>query len=306
MPVDRWKVLGASVARPNGRDVVTGSHSYPSDISRPGMLYGKILRRPSYGAKLASVDLSPAQALPGAVAVQDNDFVGVAAPTTLRAEEALEAIARTARWETAPHPASAELDAYLRQYARGGIPKNPFAAELSRAARSLRQTYHVAYVQHAPMEPRAAVAEWADGKLTVWTATQAPFTVRGELVNAFRLADDKVRVIVPDFGGGFGGKHSGECAVEAAKLAQGAGKPVCLGWTREEEFTWAYFEPAAAIDAEAGLDASATIRSRHFININFGGSAVQSPYRISKKRSQFINSEPPLRHGSYRALASTA
>ena len=110
--------------------------------------------------------------MPGVVAVQDNDFVGVAAPTTLRAEEALDAIAGTARWETAPHPSSAELYAYLRQNARGGMPKNPFAAEVSRAARSLRQTYHVAYVQHCPMEPRAAVAEWADGKLTVWTAAR--------------------------------------------------------------------------------------------------------------------------------------
>src|SRR5262249_61164777 len=120
LPVDRWKVLGTSVARPNGRDVVTGSHSYPSDISRPGMLYGKILRRPSYAAKLVSVDLGPAQELPGVVAVQDNDLVGVAAPATLRAEEALEAIARTARWEAAPHPASAERDADRRPSAREG------------------------------------------------------------------------------------------------------------------------------------------------------------------------------------------
>src|SRR5262249_28049928 len=151
MAVDRWKVLGTSVARPNGRDVVTGSHSYPSDVSRPGMLYGKILRRPSYRARLVSGHLRPPPELPGAGVGQANDLVGVAAPTTLRAAEALEAIARTARWEAVPHPASAELDVYLRQNARGGIPKNPFAAELTRAARTLRQTYHVAYVQHCPM-----------------------------------------------------------------------------------------------------------------------------------------------------------
>ena len=94
------------------------------------------------------------------------------------------------------------------------------------------------------MEPRAAVAEWEDGKLTVWTATQNPFGVRGELARAFGLPDDRVRVIIPDFGGGFGGKHSGECAVEAARLARAAGKPVRLVWTRAEEFTWAQFRPA--------------------------------------------------------------
>jgi isoquinoline 1-oxidoreductase len=94
--------------------------------------------------------------------------------------------------------------------------------------------------------------------------------------------------------------------VEAAKLAQSAGKPVCLRWTREEEFTWAYFRPAAVIDAEAGLDASGAISSWYFININSGGNAVDPPYRIAKKNAKFVGSEPPLRHGSYRALASTA
>ena len=87
------------------------------------------------------------------------------------------------------------------------------------------------------------MAEWADGKLTVWTATQNPFGVRGEFAQAFRLADDAVRVIVPDFGSGYGGKHTGESAIEAARLAQAAKKPVMLRWTREEEFTWAYFRP---------------------------------------------------------------
>jgi Molybdopterin-binding domain of aldehyde dehydrogenase len=77
---------------------------------------------------------------------------------------------------------------------------------------------------------------------------------QSELGRAFRLSTDRVRVIVPDTGGGFGGKHTGEVAIEAARLAQAAGKPVSLKWTREEEFTWAYFRPAAVIDAEATLD----------------------------------------------------
>jgi isoquinoline 1-oxidoreductase len=156
------------------------------------------------------------------------------------------------------------------------------------------------------MEPRAAVAEWDGGKLTVWTATQNPFGVRSELARAFEIPEDKVRVIVPDFGGGFGGKHSGECAVEAARLAKAAGKPVSLRWTRKEEFTWAYFRPAAAINAEASLDEGGNIATWHFVNVNSGPSAVETPYRCGKSKSEFVQSEPPLRHGSYRALASTA
>jgi CO/xanthine dehydrogenase Mo-binding subunit len=306
-PVAEWRVMGATAARPNGRELVTGGHQYPSDVVRPGMLYGKVLRAPAYGAKLVSVDLGPTKGMQDVVAVRDGSFVGVAAPTTWAAELALDAVEKTAKWETSPQPSSKTLFAYLREKARGGVPKNAFADEVAKAAKSLRQTYHVAYVQHAPMEPRVAVAEWGvDGKLTVWTATQNPFGVRGELVRSFRLSDDRARVIVPDFGGGFGGKHSGECAVEAARLAQAAGKPVRLRWTRQEEFTWAYFRPAGVLDAEASLDDKGMITSWHFVNINSGPSSIETPYHVGMAKSLYVQSEPPLRHGSYRGLAATA
>jgi isoquinoline 1-oxidoreductase len=170
----------------------------------------------------------------------------------------------------------------------------------------LRQEYQVAFAQHAPLEPRAAVAEWADGNLTVWTATQRPEGVRSELVQAFRIGQDRVRVIVPDFGGGFGGKHTGESAVEAARLAQAARKPVSLRWTREEEFSWAAFRPAALISIEAGVDESGALTSWHFVDVNAGNSGAETPYRIPRNRSQFVRANSPLRHGSYRALAATA
>jgi isoquinoline 1-oxidoreductase len=304
--VKEWKVLGTPARRPNGRDIVTGAHKYPSDIMRPGMLYGKVLRAPSFGAKLTSVDLGPAKAMKDVVAVQDGQFVGVAAPTAFLAEQARAAIAKTAKWEPSSHPASKDLFDYLKQHAQDYPPANPFADELAKATHVLRQTYHVAYVQHAPLEPRAAVAEWTDGKLTVWAGTQNPFGYRSELMRAFHLADDHVRVVVPDFGGGFGGKHTGEAAEEAARLAQAAGKPVSLRWTRAEEFTWAYFRPAALIEAEASLDVKGALTSWYFINVNSGGSAVDTPYRCGKTRCQFVRSEAPLRQGSYRVLAATA
>lgn len=304
--VKEWKVLGTSLIRPNARDVVTGVHKYPSDISRPGMLYGKILRAPSIGAKLTFVDVASAKAMKDVTVAQDEQFVGVTAPTSFLAETALDAIANTAKWEPVAQPSSKELFDYLKQHVEGGVPTNPFADELPKAVKVLRQSYQVAYAQHSPLEPRAAVAEWSDGKLTVWTGTQNPFGVRSELARAFHVAEDRVRVIVPDFGAGFGGKHTGEVAVEAARLAQAAGKPVSLRWTREEEFTWAYFRPAAAIEVEASLDANGKLTSWHFININSGNSGVESPYHIDKSKSQYVTSKPPLRHGSYRGLAATA
>jgi isoquinoline 1-oxidoreductase subunit beta len=310
-PVKQWKIMGVATPRPNRRDLVTGAHQYPSDIVRPGMLYGKILRPPSFGlnskpAKLKSVDASAAKAMDGVVVVQDGDFVGIAAPTTYLANQAIEAITSTAQWEHPDHPSSSKLFEHLENTARGGVPENPFADELSTAAKTVKQAYHVPYVQHCPMEPRAAVAEWNDDKLTVWTATQGPFAVRGELARALRISEDNIRVITPDFGGGFGGKHSGESAVEAAKLAQVAGKPVSLRWTRAEEFTWAYFRPAGLIMAEATLDADGTITSWHFVNINSGNQSLEPHYKVGKAKTQFIAADAPLRHGSYRALASTA
>ena len=156
------------------------------------------------------------------------------------------------------------------------------------------------------MEPRAAVAEWADGKLTVWTGSQQPMRVRGELMEAFRLSAENVRVIVPDTGGGFGGKHTGEAAVEAARLAQAAGKPVSLRWTREEEFVWAYCRPAGLIEVEAGVDAAGKLTAWSFTNYNSGGSAIDTPYHVPHGKTQFLAADSPLRQGSYRALASTA
>jgi len=305
-PVKEWKVLGTSVPRPNARDLVTGAHRFPSDIARPGMLYGKILRPPSYGAKLTAIDAAPAKAMKGVLVVQDGPFVGVAAPTTFSAEQALAAIAKTAAWEAAPHPSSREVFDYLKQHARGGVPKNPFSDEVAAAAKTLHQAYHVPYVQHAPMEPRAAVAEWDAGGVTVWTGTQNPFGARGELARALGLPEDRVRVIVPDFGTGFGGKHMPDAPVEAARLAKAAGKPVMVRWTRKEEFTWAYFRPAAVIDIEASLDAKGNLTSWHFININSGGAAIDTPYRAGKARCQFVPSDSPMRQGSYRTLAATA
>jgi isoquinoline 1-oxidoreductase len=304
--VGQWNVMGTSLPRPNCRDLVTGTHRFPSDIVRPGMLHGKVLRAPAFGATLTSVDLSPAKTIEGVVVVRDGNFVGCAAPTLLKAEQAVEALAKTANWQSRPQPSNKELFAHLKQHADGGGPDKSIDDELGRAKQTAKETYEVAYVQHAPLEPRAAVVECSDGKLTVWTGSSNPFGVRSELAAALGLSPDKVRVIVPDTGCSFGGKHTGEAAVEAARLAREAKRPVCLRWSREEEFTWAYFRPAALIEVRAGLDAAGKLVAWEFTNINSGGAAVDCPYDIPKKRCRFVRSDAPLRQGSYRALAATA
>jgi isoquinoline 1-oxidoreductase len=115
-----------------------------------------------------------------------------------------------------------------------------------------------------------------------------------------------VRVIVPDTGSAYGGKHTGDAAVEAARLAKAAGKPVKLIWTREEEFMWAYFRPAGVIEARSGAKKDGTLVAWEFHNWNSGPAAIGTPYSVPNTLVQFHPVDSPLRQGSYRALAATA
>ena len=281
-----------SVPKVDGRAFVTGAHKFASDIKRPGMLHGKVLRAPSYGAKLVSVT--------GAT-VRDGDFAGVVG-------EHPSADEMQAEWSPAAHSSSKELYAHLRRTAGKSSPrrKGDVGRVWERAAHKLEATYHIAYIAHIPLEPRAAVAEWTGGKLTVWTGTQRPFGVRSELALAFQIPETKVRVIVPDTGSGYGGKHTGECALEAARLAKAAGKPVKVVWTRQEEFTWAYWRPAGVIDIHAALDKSGIITAWEFHNFNSGTSSIDTPYATPHTHIEFHPADSPLRQGSYRGLAATA
>jgi nicotinate dehydrogenase subunit B len=309
-PAKDWKIAGTSAPKKDARDFVTGTHKYTSDLSLPGMLYGKIVRPNAFHAKLTSCDTSQAEKIPGVSIVRDGDFVGVAAPDVMTANRAAESI-RT-QWDAPPQISDGELFDHLRkgtkqedddrdQFIVGSVEQ-----ARSEAAKTLKQTYTVAYIAHTPLEPRAAVAEWKDGKLIVWTGTQRPFAVRDELAETFHLSENDVRVIMPDTGSAYGGRHSGEAAVEAARLAKAAGKPVKLIWSREEEFTWAYFRPAGVIDIASGVNPDGTLVFWEHDNYNSGPSAMRPPYEIANQRIEFHPADAPLRQGSYRSLAAAA
>ncbi len=311
-----WTVAGTSVTRVDAKEVVSGKHRYTSDIKREGMLFGKVVRPATFNATLVSSDTKAAEAMPGVKVVTDGNFIGVVARDQQTATKAANVIA--VDWKSPGQPSNAELFDLLRKPAasggrgggegggRGSRPQGSIADGLAAADKKLEKTYTVAYIAHAPLEPRAAVAEWNGDKLTVWTGTQRPFGVRNELAEAFHISEDKVRVIVPDTGSGYGGKHTGECAVEAARLAKAAGKPVKIVWTREEEFTWAYFRPAGVIDVKSGVKNDGTITAWEFHNYNSGGSGIQIKYDIPNNDIRFHQSNSPLRQGSYRGLAATA
>jgi isoquinoline 1-oxidoreductase len=315
-PAAAWKIAGTSVPKVDARALVTGKHKYASDVKLPGMLHGKVLRSPTLHGALESANLKDAAALPGVTVVRDGNFVGVAAANPHLADQALSAI--KAEWKAGEACSDKTLFADLKKGGaaaggarggfggRGGGTQGSIEKGLAEADHKLQATYTIAYIAHAPLEPRAAVAEWKDGKLTVWTGTQRPFGIRSDLMGAFNLPQDRVRVIVPDTGSGYGGKHNNDAAIEAARLAKAAGKPVKVVWTREEEFTWAYHRPAGVIEVNAGVKKDGTITAWEFHNWNSGGSAIRPLYDIPNLKTEFHGARSPLKHGSYRALAATA
>jgi CO/xanthine dehydrogenase Mo-binding subunit len=309
-PAAQWTVAGKPIPKVDGRSFVTGHHQYTTDISLPGMLYGKVLRPPSFGATLSSCDDSAAKAMTGVVVVRDGDFVGVAASSAHEAQRALDAI--HAQWKEVPQISNKEIFSYLKQNAAAKTEdrfrkQNGSVEEgLAGAAHRLDATYTVAYIAHAPLEPRAAVAQWADGKLTVWTGTQRPFANRDELAAVFHLPESSVRVIVPDTGSAYGGKHTSDAAIEAARLARAAGRPVKVVWTREEEFTWAYFRPAGVIEIKSGISGDGRVTAWEFHNYHSGSSGIETPYSLANVRTEYHGVPLILRSGSYRGLAATA
>jgi isoquinoline 1-oxidoreductase len=311
MPASDWKIAGTAVPKVNGRDFVNGNHKYPSDIVRSGMMFGKVLRPQGFNATLGSLDTTQAEKMSGVTVVHDGNFIAVAAADPSTAERALSALHAT--WNVPAQPSNQDLFESFKQTSKtqqkddgpehvsGSVSQAMAAAQIK-----LHQPYTVQYIAHAPLEPRAAVAEWVNGKLTVWTGTQRPFGVRDDLMDAFHLPAEQVRVIQPDMGSGYGGKHTGEAAVEAARLAKATGKPVKIVWTREEEFTWAYFRPAGLIEISSGANRDGTLVAWEHHNYNSGPAAITTPYNVANQLSQFHPANSPLRQGSYRALAATA
>ena len=311
-PVDRWALRGTAPKKVDGRAFVTGHHQYTPDMARPGMVHGRVIRperirrharvgRRQRCARDAWRSGRPRRRVPGR---HRSDGARREASRCSRSCP-VEGAGKRADLRNDLRP-SQENRASARGGPQCGIHVGRRRTGAHEGRKTFEASYRIPYIAHVPLEPRAAVAEWQDDKLTVWCGTQRPFGVRSELASAFHIPEDRVRVIVPDMGSAYGGKHTGEHAVEAARLAKGAGKPVKLVYTRAEEFSWGYFRPAGVIDIKAAVDAEGRLVSWEFDNWNSGGSAIRTPYDIPNQRIAFHPAQSPLRQGSYRGLAATA
>jgi nicotinate dehydrogenase subunit B len=311
-PPAAWRSAGHPAPAAGGAGVVTGAKLFPADLRLDGMRHGCVLRAPAFGAALRGADTAAAEALPGVSVVRDGAFIGVVADRPAAARRALDAI--DAAWERTPQPGADDLAGHLRSHPADGEgfsaafrhEEGDVDAALAAGPVRLAAHYTAAYIAHVPMEPRSAVATWHDGRLTVWTGTSTPFRARRELAKTLGLPESSVHVIVPDYGGGFGGKHGSAVAAEAARLSRAAGCPVKVQWTRQEEFHWGYLRPAALIDISSSADASGTLTGWSHLNVNSGAIGILSPYRIPHQRVVYQPADSPLPQGSYRALAATA
>ena len=254
--VKDFSVMGQSPLRMDGVEKVTGAAQYAGDIRLPGMLYARVLRPPAHGASLTRVDTSGAEAIPEVTVVNQEGLVAVLAADPETAERALEAI--QAEFDE-PAPAVDTESIFQHLVDSSPEPNTPeregdLEAGRRASARTFDHTYFNSYVAHAPIEPHTAVAEIKDGKATVWSSTQGPFSQQGSIARAIGFEPGNVRVLTPYVGGGFGGKVGGNQVVEAARLAQITGRPVQVAWTRAEEFFYDTFRPAATIRVLSGMD----------------------------------------------------
>ena len=260
-PVKAFTIVGTSAPRRDAIEKVTGRAKYAGDIVPTGALYARILRPPAHGAVMTGLDTSAAEKVPGATVVRDGDLVAVLHEHWDEAGKAL-ALVKASFTRHDPPVDNATIFDHLvrnapaeRSAGAGGDPATYAGPPLQ----AFDHTYYDTYRAHAPMETHSAVAAIENGKVTVWAGTQTPFPLKNQIMQALKLPAEQVRVITPYVGGGFGGKSASSQAVEAARLARLAGKPVRVVFSREEEFFYDTFRPAAVMKIRSGLDGSGRI-----------------------------------------------
>ncbi len=267
-----FKIMGKSELRRDAHEKVTGQAKYAGDIQIPGMLYAKILRPPVLGAKLISADTSEAEKIDGVRVIKEGDLVAVLHKYPDTAESALNKI--KAKFDKRPSDLNDKnIFAHLLKVAGNGetaAKEGDIEKGKSESKNLFDETYLDGYKAHAPMEPHTAVVQIDGKKATVWASTQTPFRAKDEVAEALGFSPKNVHIITPFVGGGFGGKSRNLQIIEAARLAKISGKPVQVAWTREEEFVFDSFRPAAIVKINSGADDKGKIRFWNY-NVYFAG-----------------------------------
>jgi nicotinate dehydrogenase subunit B len=264
---DALRVIGQSMPRIDIPGKVTGALSYVHDLRLPGMVHARVVRPPSYEARLQSVDTSRAEKLPGVIrVVRDGSFLGVIAEREFQAVTAMNALAAGAKWDIATKlPDETNISSFVESLpAEDHVIADKHAAS-AQATRTLEAVYHRPYQMHGSIGPSCAVASFDGDALTVWSHAQGMFPLRKGIAEMLHLPDEKVRCIHMEGAGCYGHNGADDAAADAALLARALpGRPVRVQWMREQEHQWEPYGPAMIGRARASLDAGGNIVDWHY------------------------------------------
>ncbi|TFG90976.1 MAG: hypothetical protein E4H16_00705 [Candidatus Atribacteria bacterium] len=308
-----FKIIGKPYSRVDARQKVTGEAKYSGDIKIPGMLFARIVRPPSYGARLVSADTSEAEKIEGIQVVRDNDLVALLHENRDKVDEAIVKV----KAEFSPVEMDVNdktvFDHYLKSATKADIinTKGDISAGEQISDIVVESLFYDGYVAHAPIEPHTAAAMIEGDKITVWASAQTPFLVRDAIMEKLEISADKVRVLVPFVGGGFGGKGDNPQAVEAARITKLTGKPVMVAWTREEEFFYDTLRPAAINKVRSGIDKEGKITFWDFSVYCAGDRGSDTIYDVPNQKTTAYDQGPddpqvhPFAIGPWRAPANS-
>ncbi len=259
--------IGRSMQRVDIPAKVVGAVSYVQDLRLPGMVHARVVRPPSYGAQLRTLDTSRAEKMPGVLkVVRDGNFVAVVAEREYQAIQAMRTLADGAAWDESRSrlPDPAEIYDYIRK-----LPSKDTTILDTRDAQStpagqktLEATYHRPYQMHASIGPSCGVALLRDGRLTIWTHNQGAFPLRAAVAEMLKMKPDDIRCIHMEGSGCYGHNAADDAAADAAVIAHAfPDRPVRVQWMREDEHAWEPYGPAMITSAKASLDRNGRVAS---------------------------------------------
>jgi CO/xanthine dehydrogenase Mo-binding subunit len=260
---EAYTIVGRPVQREEIPGKVTGEFMFTHDFRRDGMVHARVIRPAAMQARLESVDDAAAKTIPGYLAtVRKNNFLAVVASNEWAAIRAAKAVkAGWSHWAGLPEKAKIWQHVRATPVVRDESlqKEGDSAAALANAAGRLTATYDFAIHTHGSMGPSCAVAEFADGKLTVWTASQATHLLRKQLANMLTMSEDDVRCIYVEGSGCYGRNGHEDAAADAVLIAKEIGKPVRVQWSRADEHGWDPKGPPTLLDYRAAVDAAGNL-----------------------------------------------